>query len=107
MAGADDLGYPFSFVKEVTVSGGGEKIKCWEEPFKATVGVAKEGGSVAIEVVFHGHYGEPVLSLPVRVDQSLEMVSISFNPFLAQWTVQRGDDRDERDLSAKMDAAKI
>ena len=74
---------------------GGEKIRCREEPFKATVGVAKEGGGVAIEVVFHGHYGEPALSLPVRVDQSLEMVTISFNPFLAQWTVQQDEEKEK------------
>ena len=85
--------------------GGGEKVWCTEEPFTTPVSVGKEGGGVAIEAVFHAHYGEPALSLPVRVDKSREVVSISFNPFLRQWGVQRGGE--EQDLSAKMEAAKI
>ena len=106
VAGADHLGNPFSFVKEVTVSGGGKKVRCCEEPFEATVGVAKEGGGVAIEVVFHGHYGEPPLSLSVRDDLFLELVDISFDPFLQQWAVKRDED-EEKELSKEMEAAKI
>ena len=97
VAGGDQLGNPFSFVKEVTVSGGGKKVRCCKEPFEATVGVAKEGGGVAIEVVFHGHYGEPPLSLSVRDDLFQEMVHISFDPFLQQWTVKRGEGEEEEE----------
>ena len=74
VAGADQFGYPFSFVKEVVVRGVEKKVQCREEPFVATVprpsgegGAMKEGG-VTIEVVFHGHYGEPALTLPVSID---------------------------------------
>lgn len=74
VAGADQFGYPFSFVKEVSVTGMERKVTCRQEPFMATVpcpsgkdGAGKKGG-VAIEVVFHGHYGEPVMTLPVSVD---------------------------------------
>lgn len=74
VAGADQFGYPFSFVKEVVVTGVEKKVLCREEPFVATVpcpsqegGASKEGG-VVIEVVFHGHYGEPPMTLPVSVD---------------------------------------
>ena len=74
MGGADQLGYPFSFLKEVTVTSGGRKTVCREEPFVATVphpcqeGGAKKEGGVVIEVVFHAHYGEPPITLPVNVD---------------------------------------
>ena len=98
MSGADHLGYPFSFVKEVAVSGGGKKMECREEPFKARVGVA---GGVAIDVMFHGHYGEPPLSLPVRVGQSLEMVSLSFNPLTSQWEVLRDEGDGEKEEEEK------
>ena len=95
VSGADQRGCPFSFVKEVTVSGGGRKVVCGEEPFVATVpcpseeGGARASGGVAIEVVFHSHYGEPPLTLPVSPDQPLEMIHISFDPFTGQWSVQR------------------
>ena len=97
VSGADQLGYPFSFLKKVTVTSGGRKTECCEEPFVATVprpsqegGAGKEGG-VVIEVEFHAHYGEPPITLPVNVDQALEMVDISFNPFLGQWDIKRDD----------------
>ena len=77
------------------MSGGGKKVTCSEEPFKATVGVAGDGGGVAIEVVFHAHYGEPALTLPVRVGQSQEMVSLSFDPLLGHWDVLREGDESE------------
>ena len=67
MAGADHLGYPFSFLKEVTVASAGRKTACREEPFVATVPYPSQGG-VVIEVVFHAHYGEPPMTLPVNVD---------------------------------------
>ena len=106
VAGTDNLGHPFSFVKEVTVSGGEKKVTCSEEPFKATVGVAGNGGGVAVEVMFHAHYGEPVLTLPVRVGQSQEMVSLSFDPLLGHWDVLREGDK-VADLSEKMEAASL
>lgn len=74
VSGADQLGYPFSFLKKVTVASGGRKIECCVEPFMATVplpnweGGAKKEEGVAIEVVFHAHYGEPPITLPVNVD---------------------------------------
>ena len=70
VTGADHLGYPFSFVKEVTVvSSDGRKTVCREEPFVTTVPYQGGGeGGVAIEVMFHGHYGEPMMSLPVNID---------------------------------------
>ena len=74
MSGADELGYPFSFLKEVTVVSGEKKTVCVKEPFVATVphpsqvGGAKKEGGVCIEVVFHAHYGEPPMTLPVNVD---------------------------------------
>ena len=74
VSGADQFGYPFSFVKEVVVRGVEKKVQCREEPFVATVprpsgeGGAMKEGSVTIEVVFHGHYGEPALTLPVSID---------------------------------------
>ena len=74
MSGADHLGYPFSFLKEVTVASAGRKTACREEPFIATVpypsqgGGAKKEGGVVIEVAFRAHYGEPLMTLPVNVD---------------------------------------
>ena len=80
-------------------------MECREEPFKARVGVA---GGVAIDVMFHGHYGEPPLSLPVRVGQSLEMVSLSFNPLTSQWEVLRDEgDGEMTKLSQKMETAAV
>jgi NAD-dependent SIR2 family protein deacetylase len=97
VSGADQLGYPFSFLKKVTVTSGGRKTECCEEPFVASVprpsqeGGAGKEGCVVIEVEFHAHYGEPPITLPVNVDQALEMVDISFNPFLGQWDIERGN----------------
>ena len=88
------------------MSGGEKKVTCSEEPFKATVGVAGNGGGVAVEVMFHAHYGEPVLTLPVRVGQSQEMVSLSFDPLLGHWDVLREGDK-VADLSEKMEAASL
>ena len=74
MSGADELGYPFSFLKEVAVVSGEKKTVCVKEPFVATVPHPSEGGGakkeadVCIEVVFHAHYGEPPMTLPVNVE---------------------------------------
>ena len=74
VSGADKLGYPFSFLRKVTMTSGGTKIECRKEPFTATVphpsreGGARKAVGVAIEVVFHAHYGEPPLTLPVNLD---------------------------------------
>ena len=89
------------------MSSGDKKIVCDEEPFvtsvpyPSSVGGAREKVGVVIEVLFHAHYGEPPLSVPVNVDQSLEMINISFNPFIRQWSVHRDEDEEEREDKLK------
>ena len=117
MTGADQRGYPFSFVKEVAVSGGGRKVVCGVEPFEATVpcpspgGGARAEGCVVIEVLFHAHYGEPPLSLPVCVDQPLEMINISFDHLTRLWSVERQAEKrregGEADMCKKMEAVAL
>ena len=74
MSGADNLGYPFSFLKGVVVTSAGERVSCGKEPFVATVPLPKKGGGagkeggVVVQVGFHAHYGEPALTLPVNLD---------------------------------------
>lgn len=63
--GRDPEDYPFSFIKVVSLTPkSGSASLCRQEPFQFKI---EKVGEMSIDVEFHAHYGEPTLTLPLKV----------------------------------------